>query len=176
MMQDPAKLSEKDIEKMMSASFFSNPEHRKRLWERLAESEREHGGSDERPVVSSDKLISFESILGDVLRRRKTTKELMAGAGFEELSEQDLEAVAGGVDQHKAGGWMTVSGLQSGFLAIRTQPSYDSSNEIKGAELYNGDQVQLKGRPVLGTDGRTYVMVFSPKTGTTGYVNHAFLT
>ena len=175
MIQNPANPSEKDIEKMLSARFFSNPEHREKLWESLKEAERDHSGSDERPTGSSGKLISFESILGDVLKKRKTAKGSMPRTGFEELSDRDLEAVAGGVDQRKAGGWMTVTGLQSGFLAIRTQPSYDSTNEIKGAELYNGDQVQIKGRPIPGTDGRTYIMVYSPKTGTTGYANYAFL-
>ncbi len=95
------------------------------------------------------------------------------------LNEQDLEGVAGGKKLTAAvgiGEWMTVTGLQTGVLALRTQPNYDYSNEMKGSELYNGDRVQIKSKPVQGSDGRTYVKVYSPKSGKTGYVNYAFLS
>ena len=96
-------------------------------------------------------------------------------AEFDKINEEELVEVSGGGSYYAVNGWMTVCRLQSGYLAMRTQPTYDYSNEIRGAELYNGDQVQVKGNPVQGTDGRTYVLVYSPKTGTTGYVNYGFL-
>ena len=37
-------------------------------------------------------------------------------------------------------------------------------------------QFLVKGSPVLGGDGRTYVKVYSPKSGKTGYVNAQFLS
>ena len=48
--------------------------------------------------------------------------------GVANLSSEELEKVAGGVD---ADGWATVWGLQSGYLALRTSPGYDFNNEIR---------------------------------------------
>ncbi len=96
-------------------------------------------------------------------------------AELEKINEKELEEVAGGGSYYSVNGWMTVCRLQTGYLAMRTQPGYDYANEIRGAELYNGDQVQTRGAAVQGSDGRTYILVFSPKTGTTGYVNYSFL-
>ncbi len=93
---------------------------------------------------------------------------------IKKVNEEVLEEVAGG-NAVGYGYWYTVSGLQTGYLAMRTAPTYDYSNEIRGSELYNGDRVQLTGGFVNGYDGRTYAMVFSPKTGTSGYVNSSFL-
>ena len=55
-------------------------------------------------------------------------------------------------------------------------PEYDYSNIMQGCSLSNGDRVQIQGSPVLGDDGRTYVKVYSPKSGKTGYVNAQFLS
>ena len=94
---------------------------------------------------------------------------------IKKVNEAELEEVSGG---HATGPgyWATVCGLQSGYLAIRTAPTYDYSNEIRGSELYNGDQVQINGGYTQGYDGRTYAYVYSPKTGVCGYVNSAFLS
>ena len=96
-------------------------------------------------------------------------------AEFEKLNDQELEDIAGGIVKMAVNEWKTIARLQTGVLAMRTQPNYDYSNEIKGAELYNGDKVQIKGAPVQGTDGRTYVKVLSKKSGKTGYVNASFI-
>ena len=90
------------------------------------------------------------------------------------INEMEVESVNGG-NGYNADGYRTVTGLQTGWLAIRTAPTYDYANEIRGSELYNGDQVILMGAPVIGSDGRTYVFVQSCKNGTQGYVNAAFL-
>ena len=94
----------------------------------------------------------------------------------DKFKDQKLEEVAGGgagyypnPDQRR------VSGLQTGYLAMRTAPTYDERNEIRGAELYNGDVVYIRGAYTQGYDGRTYVTVFAPKNGVTGYVNASFL-
>ena len=90
------------------------------------------------------------------------------------INEMEVENVTGG-SGYNTNGYRTVCGLQTGWLAIRTAPTYDYANEIRGSELYNGDQVILLGAPVVGSDGRTYVFVQACKNGTQGYVNAAFL-
>lgn len=58
--------------------------------------------------------------------------------------------------------------VDSGYLALRTSPSFDDANEI--AALYNGTEVEL----VNGGEG-TYWCVYVPSTGQTGYVNSNYL-
>ena len=65
------------------------------------------------------------------------------------------------------GTWKTVS-VQSGFLALRGDFTYDDSNIL--GKLYNGDVVEIQG----GCEG-SYVFVYSPKLGTIGWVNAGFL-
>ena len=91
------------------------------------------------------------------------------------INEMEAENVAGGVGGYNANGYRTVCGLQTGYLAIRTAPTYDYDNEKRGYELYNGDQVILLGTPVAGYDGRTYVYVQAVKNGAVGYVNASYL-
>ena len=94
-------------------------------------------------------------------------------ADMKNINEQELDNISGGCGIDS--GWKIVTGLQSGYLAMRRQPCYDYSNEIRGCELYNGDSVQITGAHVQGTDGRTYVWVYSPKSGVSGYVNAAYI-
>ena len=91
---------------------------------------------------------------------------------IKKIDEQELNEVSGGVG---ANGWATVTGLQSGYLALRTAPCYDYNNEIRGSESYNGQQLQITGSYVQGTDGRTYVWVYNPRSGMSGYVNASYL-
>ena len=60
---------------------------------------------------------------------------------IKKINEQELNEVSGGVG---ANGWATVTGLQSGYLALRTAPCYDYNNEIRGSESYNGQQTPAK--------------------------------
>ena len=96
---------------------------------------------------------------------------------FEKINEQALENAAGG--QGGAAVYKTVANLQAGYLAVRTAPEAKYENEIQSTKLYNGDTVQIAGAYVQGTTfngGKaTYVYVFVPKTGVSGYVNAAFL-
>ena len=92
------------------------------------------------------------------------------------INEQELETVAGGAGKHK--GWRTVRGIQSGYLAIRTAPAADYNNEINHIGLHNGDKVQITGSRVQGSgfgSPATYVWVYAPKFGVSGYVNAAFI-
>ncbi len=93
---------------------------------------------------------------------------------IKKINDEEVSEVSGG-NAVGYGYWYTVSNLASGYLAMRTAPTYDYGNEIRGAELYNGDRVQLVGGFTNGYDGRTYAMVYSPKTNTTGYVNSSYL-
>ena len=84
----------------------------------------------------------------------------------------DLENVAGGVGKD---GWATVRGLKSGYLVLRSAPGYDYNNEIRGSESYNGDKLQITGGYTVAFDGKTYVWVFNPRSGRSGWVNASFL-
>ncbi len=98
-------------------------------------------------------------------------------ADFEKINDQELENAAGG--QAGSGVFKKVANLQSGYLAVRTAPAAQYENEIQSTKLYNGDVVQITGSYVQGTTfgggAATYVWVYVPKTGVSGYVNAAFL-
>ena len=68
----------------------------------------------------------------------------------------------------QTGAWKTVK-VDSGYLALRRDVSYDQSNEI--GQLYTGDQVEIQGSGNAGS----YVFVYSPKYGCCGWVNAGFL-
>lgn len=91
---------------------------------------------------------------------------------FEKMGEQELENVAGGF---AAGTWVTVTGLRTGYLALRTAPNYDYANEIRGSESANGQLLQITGGYTSGPDGRTYVWVFNPRSGMSGWTNAQYL-
>ena len=59
--------------------------------------------------------------------------------------------------------------VDTGYLALRTAPAYDYSNEI--GELYTGDTVTVSGACGNGQ----YWWVYSPKHGKSGYVNADYL-
>ena len=86
-----------------------------------------------------------------------------------EMNDQELEKAAGGEYGYAggAGYYMTVQ-VEKNYLALRTYPEYNDSNEI--ARLYTGDQVEF----VRRCDS-TYVYVYDPKTGQYGYTNCNYL-
>ena len=92
------------------------------------------------------------------------------------IDEKELEAVSGGLSK---GSWATVCGVQTGYLAIRSAPAYDYNNEINHVGLHNNDRVQITGSYVQGTGFNgvraTYVWVFVPKFGISGYVDSAYI-
>ena len=94
-------------------------------------------------------------------------------ADMEKINDQELDQVAGGAGAGNV--WVTVGRLQSGYLALRTAPCYDYNNEIRGSESYNGQTLQITGSYVPGSDGKTYVWVFNPRSGKSGYVNSYYL-
>ena len=65
------------------------------------------------------------------------------------------------------GTWKTVR-VDSGYLALREAPSYDSRDKI--GRLNTGDTVMVEGEC-----SGSYIYVYSPKYGTSGWVNAGFL-
>lgn len=97
---------------------------------------------------------------------------------FKKLSPEEMEGITGGVDGKVGldmnGPWKKVANLQTGWLALRSEPVYDYKNEI--GQLYNGDEVQIIGNGSgLSSDGRSYVWVYAKKLNKSGWVNDAFL-
>ena len=103
-----------------------------------------------------------------------------ANTDIRKLTEQEAANTAGGVEGYNYGnGWRTVMNLQGGYLAIRTAPSFNYENEIIHNGPRNGQLVQIVGETVQGTGingvPTTYVRVYSPDFGVTGYVNAYFI-
>ena len=65
------------------------------------------------------------------------------------------------------GTWKTVY-VSEGYLALREAPTYDVRTEI--GQLHTGDTVQIEGEAT-----GSYIYVYSPKYGTSGWVNAGFL-
>ena len=59
--------------------------------------------------------------------------------------------------------------VDKNYLALRSAPAYDASNEIE--KLYTGDKIA-----VINKDDDQYWYVYSPKFGKCGYVNKDYLT
>lgn len=101
---------------------------------------------------------------------------------FEKLNNEELTEAAGG--RHGKHGLFegptrTVHGLQTGWLALRSEPCYDYNNEI--GQLYNGDKVQIIGNAAI-TDNdfdkapvTSYTWVYSPRLNKSGWVNSRFI-
>ena len=81
--------------------------------------------------------------------------------------DNNWTGTAANMNATSTGAWKTVY-VSNGYLALRTDPSYNDNNII--GQLYTGDVVQLVG----GAAG-SYVRAYSPKLGTHGWVNAGFL-
>ncbi|MDO5475848.1 MAG: hypothetical protein Q4F43_01900 [Eubacteriales bacterium] len=102
---------------------------------------------------------------------------------FKKLTIEELEKLSGGAvgkaGLFNDGDWKVVAGLVTGYLALRSAPCYDSSNEI--GQLHNDDYVQICGNDTIvdhdfDKGGPTsYSFVYSPRLYMTGYVNSRFL-
>ena len=60
--------------------------------------------------------------------------------------------------------------VSDGYLALRSAPAYDYSNEI--AKLYNGTKVQVAASDMTSS---SYWWVYVPSLGMSGYVNNSYL-
>ena len=88
------------------------------------------------------------------------------------LNAEDMEKIVGGADGKQAffeGPKMRVCGIETGWLALRTEPKYDPKNEI--GQLYNGEEVQIIG----GDTDNGYTWVYFEKLNKSGWVNNLFI-
>ena len=81
--------------------------------------------------------------------------------------DNNWTGTAANLNANSRGTWKTVY-VQSGYLALRNAPSYNRGNEI--GQLNTGDRVQIEGEA-----SGSYIYVYSPKYGTSGWVNAGFL-
>ena len=81
--------------------------------------------------------------------------------------DNNWTGTAANMNAYSRGTWKTVY-VASGYLALRDVPTYDSRDEI--GQLYTGDRVQIEGEAT-----GSYIYVYSPKYGTSGWVNAGFL-
>lgn len=94
------------------------------------------------------------------------------------LNIEELEDVAGGRHGKVGlgeGQWLTVRGLKTGYLAVRSAPAYDYNNEI-GA-LYNGDAVQVMGNSAYTGNSYDplYTWIWTPRLNISGWVNSRYI-
>ena len=85
------------------------------------------------------------------------------------LNMEELEKVAGGKSAFDNFETRKVSGLKTGWLALRTEAAYDPKNEI--GQLYNGDEVTV----YYDCTRNGYTWVYSAKVGKSGWVNSNFI-
>ena len=89
-----------------------------------------------------------------------------------ELTEEELAGITGGADGWQGlfeGPWKKVCNLTSGYLALRTAPLDDESNEI--GVLYNGCEVQIIGNE----SDNGYIWVYSPTLNMSGWIKSFFI-
>ena len=98
------------------------------------------------------------------------------------MNTEELTQAVGGLDGKVGldeGPMRTVHGLQSGWLALRSEPRYDANNEI--GKLYNGDKVQIMGNAAIVDNDfdrapvTSYTWVYSDRLKKSGWVNSRFI-
>ena len=101
---------------------------------------------------------------------------------LKKITEDELKEVAGGVNGKVGldeGPWMEVANPKTGWLALRSDPSYNYNNEI--GKLYNGYKVKVCGNGAFAEHdfdkgGATnYIWVYSPDLNKSGWVNSRFI-
>ncbi len=87
----------------------------------------------------------------------------------DKLSVEEMEQVVGGKSVFDNFEKRKVSGLKTGWLALRNDTAYDPKNEI--GQLYNGDEVQV----YYECTRNGYTWVYFPKLNKSGWVNSNFV-
>ncbi len=89
-------------------------------------------------------------------------------ADMKKLNDQDLDNVAGGIGGPGEEGWKwVVANVKTGYLALRSSPSYDYRNEI--AKIVNGTAFQIK------PDETRREYVYAYFNGLKGWVNSNYI-
>ena len=105
--------------------------------------------------------------LADSYTAKQNTQPAQNYSSTQAYFDNNWTQTAANMNATSRGTWKTVR-VDSGYLALRDAPSYDSRDEI--GQLNNGDTVMVEGE----CDG-SYIYVYSPKYGTSGWVNAGFL-
>ena len=101
---------------------------------------------------------------------------------YRKMNNEELTQTVGGRDGKvgiEEGPKRTVHGLESGWLALRSEPCYDYHNEI--GQLYNGDVVQIMGNDAITyndfdkTPTTAYTWVYSKRLDKSGWANSRFI-
>ena len=91
---------------------------------------------------------------------------------IKKINVEELNQVAGGVDGYCGldpdGPWTTVTGLTSGWLALRSDYKYNSGNEIGGNSADADHDFD-------GPGVTWYTWVYSERLNKSGWVNSRFL-
>ena len=89
----------------------------------------------------------------------------------DKINESNLENVAGGYTGPEM--WhLAQPKVQSGYLALRSQPSWNDSNEI--AQIYPGSRFYVDTNTTATGSG--YMYYFANYNGIRGWVNASYLT
>ena len=111
-------------------------------------------------------LVSYNGMTG-YIHGGNTASSYTAPVSTKSYYDNNWTQTAQNMNNYSRGQWKTVY-VASGYLALRYAPSFDVRTEI--GQLYTGDVVQIEGE----ADG-SYIYVYSPKYGTSGWVNAGFL-
>ena len=101
---------------------------------------------------------------------------------YRKMNNEELTQTVGGREGKvgiEEGPKRTVHGLESGWLALRSEPRYDYRNEI--GQLYNDDEVQIIGNDAITehdfdkAEYTDYTWVYSKRLNKSGWVNSRFI-
>lgn len=84
------------------------------------------------------------------------------------VNSEYLTTTPMGTGQNRSSGMKYYANVNTGYLALRSAPAYDSSNEI--GKIANGQEVN-----VIDTSEDPYWYVYVPGLGQSGYVNSEYL-
>ena len=107
--------------------------------------------------------------LGDTFAAKKQTAPAAQNtySSTQSYFDNNWTQTATNLNNFARGTWKTVY-VSEGYLALREAPTYDVRTEI--GQLHTGDTVQIEGEAT-----GSYIYVYSPKYGTSGWVNAGFL-
>ncbi len=89
---------------------------------------------------------------------------------IEKINDQELNNVSGGNDGRNANGlWRTATPcVRTGYLALRSRPAYDESNEISA--IYNGEMFKVNMNKWNGN------YIWASYANSNGWVNSDYIT
>ena len=117
-------------------------------------------------TVNGWDLVTYNGTTG-YIHGGNTAASYTAPTTTKDYYDYNWTQTAQSMNAYNRGEWRTVY-VTSGYLALREAPAFDVQTEI--GQLYTGDVVQIEGDAY-----DSYIYVYSPKYGTSGWVNAGFL-